>query len=283
MRRSAARRRRPRHAGSCRSAPVPSCWPPPDCSTAAAATTTGRRPASSARRTRTSTSIPTCSSSTTATSSPRPGSPPASTCACTSIRRDHGAAVANAAARRVVVAPVRPAGRRSSSTPRCPPRPAPHSQPPARGRWAASTGRSPSPTWPGTPRQRTHAHPAVPRRDRPQPAAVAAAPAHRTRQGAAGVHRPARRPGRQGQRPRHRRLPAHAPAPACRAHPDRLPVELHPADLVTRTHDRRTGIGSGHRAAHGHAGGLRRERARADARVLAPGPRGGERTPTRWT
>ena len=96
--------------GWCRSAPAPSCWPPPGCSTAARPPPTGPAPTSSARCSRRSTSTRTCSSSTTATCSPRPASPPAIDLCLHLVRRDFGSEVANRAARRCVVPPWRDGG-----------------------------------------------------------------------------------------------------------------------------------------------------------------------------
>nr|WP_284288600.1 AraC family transcriptional regulator [Angustibacter aerolatus] len=95
------------------------------------------------------------------------------------IRSDHGAAVANQAARLAVVAPVRPGGRPSSSERRCPRDRHLARRHPGVGR--AATRRTAHAHRPGPPRpqQRPHPHPPVPGRDGPQPAAVAAAPASR--------------------------------------------------------------------------------------------------------
>ena len=117
------------------------------------------------------------------------------------VRRDHGAEVANAAARRIVVAPHRDGGQAQFvDTPL-----------PARGRararaharmGAGAPARAAHGGGDGAPRrvQRAHLRAALPRRDGHHPAAVAAAAARPARAPAAGGHRPPGRGRRRGTR-----------------------------------------------------------------------------------
>ncbi len=66
------------------------------------------------------------------------------------VRRDHGAAVANATARACVVAPWREGARPNSSSSPCPPTATRPPRPPGCGRWNACPNRCPWPSWPGT-------------------------------------------------------------------------------------------------------------------------------------
>ena len=130
------------------------------------------------------------------------------------LRRDHGAEVANAAARRIVVAPHRDGGQAQFvDTPL-----------PAGGRaragaharlGAAAPARAAHGGRDGAPRrvQRAHLRAALPRRDGHHPAAVAAAPARAARAPPAGVHRPPGRGRRRPRRLRHRHLAALAFSP----------------------------------------------------------------------
>ena len=121
------------------------------------------------RATRRSRSTPASSTSTRGASSRRPAWPPASTSACTSCARDHGAAAANAIARRMVVAPHRGGGQAQFVERALPAadrrRPGGHARVDARAPRRAAHRRR---RWPATPRAASARSPATsaPRRAR---------------------------------------------------------------------------------------------------------------------
>ena len=99
-----------RTPATCRSAAARSCSPRPDCSTGARRRRTGATRSGWRRSTRACGSTPTCSTSTTATCSTSAGSAAGIDLCLHIVRRDHGSAVANSVARRLVIPPHRDGG-----------------------------------------------------------------------------------------------------------------------------------------------------------------------------
>ena len=164
-----------------------------------------------------------------ARTSPPPATPPVSTCACTSSAPTTAPPSPTRSPGVRSSRPYGPAARPSSPRPRCRPSAAPPAPTPGAGPCAPRQAAHPHRPVPPRRRQRPHPHPPLPRRERGEPVAVAAPPAHRARQGAAGDHRPAHGPGGPRQRPGDGRLAAGASGPAYGADAERLPGAVQPA------------------------------------------------------
>ena len=157
-----------RRAGSCRSAPARSCWPPPGCSTAGRPPPTGRTPTGSARcypEVRLDPDVLFVDDGDVLTSA---GVAAGIDLCLHVVRRDHGSEVANRAARRCVVPPWRDGGQAQFIERPVPGAGGHHAPAPTRAWALAPAGRAARPAGDGRAGadERAHLHPAVPRGDR---------------------------------------------------------------------------------------------------------------------
>ena len=155
------------------------------------------------------------------------------------LRRDHGAALANTIARRIVVPPHREGGQAQYVE-----QPVPDERRRVAGRDPRVGARAPARAAHGPharharARLRAHVRPPLPRRDRRPGPALAARPARRRRAQRAGVHRRLDRRDRPPLRLRHRREPAQALPPRDPHHPDRVPPRVHGPEDARRSSGR---------------------------------------------